>query len=120
MQEVLETYKYSQFPIDIEKIIYDLWLSIDYFNFKNINWTVYDKTIAIKDSLSLEDKRFTLWHELWHYLNWDYEASIGEFFKEAPWEVSADSFSRDILCPDYKVIELWNKFQNISVLARFF
>jgi len=69
MNEVLEKYKSSYLPIDIEWIISDFWLSLDYFDFSTINGFIAWKHIAVNKSLCIAEQRFVIAHELWHFLD---------------------------------------------------
>lgn len=120
MNEVLEKYRGNCLPIDIEKIISDFWLSIDYFEFNTINGFIAWNSIIINKNLTPEEKRFTIAHELGHFIDGELWASTELFSSTDPKEKIADQFAMDILCPTYKVKELWEEYENIPTLAQTF
>lgn len=120
MKNTLEIYKNSEFPINIEDIISSFWLTLEYFDFGTINGFIAWSSIVINNSLSLENKRFTIAHELWHFLDGEFWASTWLSSSTDPKEKIADRFAMDLLCPDYKVKELWEEYENIPTLAQFF
>jgi len=120
MNEVLKKYENNCFPIDIEEIISDFWLSIDYFEFTTINGFIAWNSVIINNNLKITEKRFVLAHELWHFIDWELWASTELFSSTDPKEKIADQFAMDLLCPTYKVKELWEEFENIPTLAQFF
>lgn len=79
MNEVIEKYRGNCLPIDIEKIISDFWFSIDYFEFNTINGFIAWNSIIINKNLTPEEKRFTIAHELGHFIDGELWAST-EFF----------------------------------------
>ena len=119
MKNFLEKHKHHELPIDIESIVSKLWLNIEYFNFGKINGFISWNTIVINNTLSLAEQRFTLAHELWHYVDWEIWASTGIFACTDYKEKKADSFAMDILCPTQQVKELWDEYQNIPTLVQF-
>jgi len=120
MNEVLEKYKSSYLPIDIEWIISDFWLSLDYFDFSTINGFIAWKHIAVNKSLCIAEQRFVIAHELWHFLDGEIWASTELFSTTDPKEKIADQFAMDLLCPTFKVRELWEKYENIPTLSQIF
>lgn len=118
MRELLNEYKSYDLPIDIESIVSKVWLNIEYFSFEKINWIFSWKTIVINNNLSLAEQRFTIAHELWHYINWEVWTSIGIFACTDFKEKNADNFAMDILCPTEQVKDLWEEYENIPTIAQ--
>ena len=119
MRDFLDNYKNNELPINIEEVIHSLWINIEYFNFDKINGFISWKNIVINKTLNLSEKRFTLAHELWHYIDWEIWASTGIFACKEDKEKRADSFAMDLLCPTKQVTELWEEHENIPTLAQF-
>ncbi len=118
MKEFLDKYKNYNLPIDIESIVLKVWLSIDYFGFDKINGFISWTTIVINSSLNLAEQRFTLAHELWHYIDWEIWASSGIFACKELKEKKADEFAMNLLCPTKQFKELWEEYQNVPTVAQ--
>lgn len=93
---------------------------VKYFAFGKINWFISWNSIIINKSLSLAEQRFTIAHELWHFVDWELWASTELFSSTDPKEKIADQFAMDLLCPTYKVKEIWEEFENLPTVAQFF
>ena len=114
----LDEHTSYELPVDIESIVSKVWLNIEYFSFDKINWFIYWDTITINSNLSLAEQRFTIAHELWHYVDGEIWTSTGIFACTDFKEKKADKFAMDILCPTEQVKELWEEYQNIPTLAQ--
>lgn len=118
MREFIDEYKSSDLPVDIESIVSKIWLVIEYFPFDSINGFIHWRTIAINSNLSLSEQRFTIAHELWHYVDWEIWTSTGIFACTDFKEKVADQFAMDLLCPTDQLKELWEEYENIPTIAQ--
>ena len=113
--------KFSSYDfINIEKIIIELWLNIDYLDFSDINAVIIEKNIWVNKNLSLEKQRFALAHELCHFLLNEKWASTGFFSSCDIREKRADKFATNLLLPTIAFVENWEKFKNIPTLSEIF
>ncbi len=118
MRGFLNEYNNFEIPVDIESIVSKVWLNIEYFSFENINWLFSWKTIVINNNLSLAEQRFTIAHELGHYIDGEIWASTGVFACTDYKEKKADTFAMDLLCPTEQVKDLWKEYENIPTIAQ--
>ena len=118
MREFLDEYKSYDLPIDIESIVSKVWLLIEYFPFNSINGLIHGNTITINSNLSLQEQRFTIAHELGHYVDWEIWASTGIFACTDFKEKRADQFAMDILCPTEQLKQLREEYENIPTIAQ--
>ena len=97
-------------------------VEIDWIN--EINWLYTRKKwkdiIFLSKNLEENMKRFTLWHELCHFLLWEQWLSINFWYSKTYIEKRADDFSMKLLLPQKALIEAINEYWNIPVLIEIF
>lgn len=119
LKNIIDKYSNSDF-IDIENIIYNYWIEIDYIDFEKINWIIIWDRIWISKNISKEKQRFTLAHEFCHFLLKEKWASTWPFASIEFREKRADTFAMNLLLPDKALIEAYNNYQNLPTLANMF
>lgn len=117
--EIIEKYSIDS-KVDIEWIARKHWVNVDFVDFKYINWiTLWDR-IGINSNLPKDKQRYTIAHELCHYILKEKWISEGEFFSIEERESRADEFAMIILLPANPLIEVWKRNSNIDYLAELF
>ena len=115
LKNIIDKYSNSDF-IDIENIIYNYWIEIDYIDFEKINWIIIWDRIWISKNISKEKQRFTIAHELWHAIlfnNWINEINIEI-------EKKCDEFAWRLLVSENHLIEAWKYEKSKNKLAKKF
>lgn len=119
LKELIDRYSTSRY-VDIEQIVKSYGLIIDYVDFDKINWLIIWNRIWINKNISKAKQRFTLAHELCHFLLKDKWTSTGPFAVLEKKENRADEFATIFLLPKWSVLRAWEMHRNISVLANIF
>jgi Zn-dependent peptidase ImmA (M78 family) len=119
LQKIIDTYSTNEF-IDIEKIVQSFWVNIDYINFSKINGIIIKNRIWINENISIKEQRFTLAHELCHFLLKETGVSEWLFSCKDIKEKRADTFAANFLIPEKQLIEAYNEHRNIPTLSDIF
>lgn len=119
LQKIIDQYSSNDF-VDIENIVYNFWLEIDYIDFEKINWIIIWNRIWINKNISKEKQRFTLAHEFCHFLLNEKWASRWPFASVEFREKRADTFAMNLLLPEKALKEAYNNYQNLPTLANMF
>ena len=111
---------------DIYDIIEELWINLVHEDFLDANWLYlnifWENYIFVKKWLSKKMERFTLWHELCHFLLWESWFSINlDFHRKSVIEQRADDFSVSLFCwSDSNIINNYNDYENIPTLSNLY
>lgn len=111
---------------DIYDIIEELWINLVHEDFLDANWLYlnifWENYIFVKKWLSKKMERFTLWHELCHFLLWESWFSINlDFHRKSIIEKRADDFSVSLFCwNDSNIINNYNDYENIPTLSNLY
>ncbi len=111
---------------DIYDIIKELWINLVHEDFLDANWLYlnifWENYIFVKKWLSKKMERFTLWHELCHFLLWESWFSINlDFHRKSIIEQRADDFSVSLFCwNDSNIINNYNDYENIPTLSNLY
>lgn len=110
-------------PVQIEKIINSLWISVDRVNSNKLDWICmlveWKWHIVINKNMSITRQRFTLAHELKHYLDWENACAI-RGVNRTQIEKDANKFAAELLIPTQALIKSFIKEKNTSALANKF
>ena len=116
--------KYKGGYVCLEKLAEYLGLKVEYFPMECLNWLFVEgkkgNYIAINSVLPDEYKRFTLAHEIWHFLYWDRGFSTSMMAKYDVREKRADDFARKILMPEEILKEEIEKWVSMFELSQTF
>lgn len=108
-------------PHKIQKFIKKEELSIHYLVLYSIHWFLYKKDIWINTSLDLYKKRFTILHELSHYIHWDSTDIVWVPYWKNPNEKRADNFAMKVLLPKRELLrELETHEWDLNILEKIF
>ena len=111
---------------DIYDIIEELWINLVHEDFLDANWLYlnifWENYIFVKKWLSKKMERFTLWHELCHFVLWESWFSINlDFHRKSIIEKRADDFSVSLFCwNDSNIINNYNDYENIPTLSNLY
>lgn len=119
LNKIIDQYSNHDF-VDIFEIVKNLWIKVDFINFEKINWIILWDRIWINENLSIEKQRFTLAHELCHYILWEKWASIWMMWAIEYREKRADYFAMNLLLPNKALIAAYNEFENTPTIASMF
>lgn len=125
LRDVLEDFLKENKWKDIYKIISELWISLEFIDYWDANWLYmnifWENYIFVKKWLSKKMERFTLWHELCHFLLWESWFSINlDFHRKSIIEQRADEFSSHIFATDEDLKEAYLEYENIPTLSDIF
>lgn len=116
--------KYKGGYVCLDSLADYLWISVEYFPMECLNGLFVEgkdrSYIAINAVLPDEYKRFTLAHEIWHFLYWDRGFSTSMMAKYDSREKRADDFARKILMPEELLKEEIDKWVSMFELAQIF
>ena len=119
LQNILDRYSHYDF-IEILDIIESLWITVAYLDFTKINGIIIKDTIGINRNISTWKQRFTMAHELCHFLLNEKWASSWLYASSDIREKRADDFASRLLVPTKALKESWGNFQNIPTLSEMF
>lgn len=119
LQKFLDIYSNYEY-INITEIVMNLWLTINYIDFEKINWIIIWNKIWINKNISKAKQRFTLAHELAHYLLKEKWVSSWMFACKDYREKRADDFAMRLLLPKKALLYAYKDFQNLPTLAEIF
>ena len=117
MKGIIEKYQ-SSFPVNITGLINEFEIKlheVDLWDFQGLRYKNY---IATHYMLSRFMRRFVLAHELCHFIHWEEGFTTGIFSSCSFSERRADKFAIDLLCPSDITMELWNQYEDITVIAK--
>jgi len=124
LNEILEENKNLEPPINIEEIIINKWIIIEYLPLNKINGMCFRWWkwwyIAVNSLLNEYKIRFTLAHEFAHVLQEDIWFSSCLISKFDYKEIETDEFASNILVPQKALIEQLEYTQDAWVLAKVF
>lgn len=133
VEELLIRFNCSSLPIDVEKIAHNLKIQIKYvtFDYKPISGVLIikdnQKKIGVNIFQSSNRKRFTIAHELGHFiLHDDNPIFVDEHYREKilnegidPNEIEANLFAVELLMPEHFIRNDIKNFETIdAVLVR--
>lgn len=108
-------------PIPVQNIIKNEELTVNYLYLFTIQWFLYKKNIWVNINLNLYKKRFVIAHEVWHYINWNYQTLVWVPFWKNPNEKLADTFAIEILLPEDELLEACETYEwDLSILETIF
>lgn len=119
LKNIIDKYSTHNY-IDIEFIARQLWLVVEYIDFEKINWVIIDNIIWINKNLAKDKQRFTIAHELCHFILNEKGVSTWVFATRDKRESRADEFATIILLPEKAVIKAWYKYKSINAIAKIF
>jgi len=122
-EKFLAKYKNTSQPIKIEKIIKDLWITINYVKSNKIDWMCvqieWKWHILCKWNVCEARRRFTLAHELKHYLEKENAYAI-QWQMRKKMEREANYFAWKLLVPWMALSNMWNEMKDIQKVAKIF
>ncbi len=83
----------------------DEQLEVNYVNMWGYSGFLYKKSININQNKHVYRQRWTICHELGHYINGDRQTLIGVKFYHCEQEKRADEYAMKVLLPLDKLIE---------------
>ena len=119
LKQIIDKYSNHEY-IDIEEIVGNLWIKINYIDFETINWIIIWRNIWINKNISLKKQRFTIAHELCHFLLKEKWASTWLFACQDLREKRADDFATKLLLPKKIILEAYKEFWNIPTISEMF
>lgn len=124
LEEVLEEYQYSWPQVNIEKIIKNQWIILEFIELEKIRWLCFEGEknwyIAVNKSMDLRNQRFVMAHELAHVLLQEKEFEPMMLASNDYREKRADWFATELLIPNNSIIEEIQFNKDISILSRIF
>lgn len=108
-------------PRGIQEIIKEEKIYIKFLTLFSIDWFLIQKIIWINKNNHFYRKRFTICHELWHYINWDsYDLPWVPYWKNES-EKKADDFAIKFLLPEKDLLEEYNRNEwDLCILEKIF
>ncbi len=119
LQKFLKKYSSLEF-VNIEDIVKSFWITIDYLSFEKINWIIIWNRIWINKNISKAKQRFTMAHELAHFLLKEKWVSSGMFACKDLREKRADEFAMKLLLPKRALLEVYYEHHNLPTIAEVF
>lgn len=124
LDEVLEEYKYSWPFINIERIIKEQWIILEFLELNKIHWLCFEGEkwwyIAVNINLDYPMQRFIMAHELAHALLWEKEFEPMLLSSSDTKEKRADNFAMAILIPENSLKEEACYCCDVSSLSKLF
>ena len=120
LKKVLEVYKSSELPVNIESIIKDYNITLIKADLWQVDWLFYKNTIWVNSILSKEKQRFTIAHEFCHYLLKETWFSKWIYHSKDLKEKRADEFATKLLLPKKAILEAYKEFWNIPTISEMF
>lgn len=120
----LECCRNLDIPINIEQIILDLWIDINYWKFVKFDWLSMKDSdyvcVFINKSVSIKRQRFTMAHELKHCLDNEFWLNCHNHDWFDIIEKNADEFAWKLLVPENKLREVFQRHKSLTYLSSIF
>lgn len=94
----------NELPYDFKNIIFDYDIQIFQRNI-NYNWMIYNEIICIDEKMDIFSKIWTIWHEIWHFMDNTPKNEIAPYLTRYKQEKQADSFAFENLIPEKELKE---------------
>lgn len=122
-ENFLKDFKYESFPLDIISVIKKLWITVDSLEKEELDGLCVEISwrwhIFYRSNMCIERKRFTLAHELKHFLEKENACAI-QWHMRTKIEREANVFAWRLLVPQKPLLFAWSKYKNIDTLKRIF
>lgn len=86
-------------------------IEILYLYLEKLWWFTFEKTVWVSTNLWLYKQRWTICHELGHYINKDEKNIVWAPFWKQYEEKRADKFAMEILLPVDTILEEWEYYE---------
>lgn len=122
-KKFLENFEYKKVPIDMESVIKNQWVTIDYFDRDELDWLCVQIKgkwhIFCRKNMCNERKRFTLAHEFKHFLEKENACAI-KWHMRTKIERDANTFAWKLLVPSKALAFTREKYKNFETLKKIF
>lgn len=96
---------HESLPSSVQQTLYSEELTVNYLQLWGYSGFLYEKSININQNKHFYRQRWTICHELGHYIHWDTQTLIGVKFWHSEQEKKADLYAMDTLLPINELLE---------------